>query len=145
MAKKEDLSPDFFSSPGLEETWAFIRTQVLEQLREENHNAENMLDLIMLERTSHLYGAIRQFESRTDEEGNPLPYMGPNYAKMMDMLVKMVDSLRQQRDKDFIIEEARAEVMHALSIGLKEALKELPAEHRKKVLAQVQAFMDTVD
>ena len=145
MAKKEDLSPDFFSSPGLEESWAFIRTQVLETLREENHNEENMIDLILLERTSHLYGAIRQYESRTDEDGKPVPYLGPNYAKMMDMLVKLVESLRQQREMDFNIEEARAEVMHALSIGLKEALKELPVDQRKKVLSQVQAFMNDID
>jgi hypothetical protein len=64
---------------------------------------------------------------------------------MMEMLVKMVEALRQQRDKDFIIEEARAEVMHAMAIGLKEALKDLNAEDRKKVLSQVQVFMSNLD
>jgi hypothetical protein len=145
MAKKNELPPDFFSSPGLDETWAFVRTQVLESMREENHNTENTLDLILLERTSHLYSAVRQMEARVDEDGNRINYIGPNYSKMMEMLVKMVEALRQQRDKDFIIEEARAEVMHAMAIGLKEALKDLNAEDRKKVLSQVQVFMSNLD
>ena len=136
----DSLPADFFAGSGLDMTWDLLRTQVLNALREENSAGDNMLDLMLLERTSNLYAQLRQLEGT---EGTPVAgVVGPaQYKDLSRLLVTMIESLRSQRDKDFIIEEARAEVMHALMNALKDALVDLPGDEAKKVLAKVHLLM----
>lgn len=134
MAEKNPLPATFFESAGLDAEWSLVRTQLLERLREENSSAENTLDLMLLERTSHIYTALRQKE--TGE--NPYDNM---YKELMKLCIAMIESLRAQRDKDFIIEEARAEVIHAVAVSLKEALAPLPIAEQQLVMSRVQTLM----
>lgn len=147
MAEKNDRNPlptDFFAGTGLDETWSLVRTQVLERLRDENSSGENMLDLIMLERTSHIYAILRQHEAAAiSEDDDRFSRMLPAtlYKDMMKMLVAMIESLRAQRDKDFVIEEARREVVHAVVTSMKDAIKVLPPSEQKTVMTRVKELV----
>lgn len=134
--ERHPLPADFFVGSGLSESWALVFTQVLTRLREEN-SADNTLDLMLLERTSYVYTALRQKEQESD--GN-IVLTGP-YKDMSKLLVSMLEMLRAQRDKDFIIEEARREVIHALRGALTESLAPLPASERQLVMSRLSMLM----
>jgi len=140
MTTRNPLPADFYASAGLDETWALVRAQVLAALEEENSSGDNMLDKMMLERTSMMYAFLRQLEAT---DGAPVANLvGPaQYKDFSRMLVQMIESLRAQRDKDFIIEEARAEVMHAMINALKESLASLPAGQAKEIMSHVTVLM----
>lgn len=140
MSKRNPLPADFYGSAGLDTTWALVRTQVLAALEEENSSGDNMLDKMLLERTAMAYAQLRQLEAT---DGTPVAgLVGPaQYKDFSRMLVQMIESLRAQRDKDFIIEEARAEVMHAMVNALKEALEPLPPAQRKEIMSNLHLLM----
>ena len=140
MTTRNPLPHDFYASAGLDETWALVRSQVLAALEEENSSGDNTLDKMLLERTSMMYAQLRQLEA---SNGAPVSnLLGPaQYKDFSRMLVQMIESLRAQRDKDFIIEEARAEVMHAMINALKEALEPLPPAQRKEIMSHLQVLM----
>lgn len=129
----------FFSSDGLNSSWAQVRDNTLAKLLEERGGAENvpLLDRIVLERLSYLYARIRQREA--------LGVYGSEaaYAKAMNLLAQFMAEVRKADNSTQLLELMKADLVDAMVQGAKEAMHDLPADQQRTVMQSIIKVVDS--
>ena len=135
-ANTQNLPDEFYASTGLEPIWLDLRTKIMVRLVADREGCD-MLDQLLIERTSYLYAHVRQKEASSDGFANDRAY-----KETFQLLVAMLQDLRKVRDRESALEEAKFAILQQVAGIVKEAVSDLAVEEQQVVLGRVVSLLE---